>query len=208
MLSGYVRASKADGSQVLDLQRAALLAAGVTPQKLYEDPASGWDDDRPGLAECLESLHTGDTLVVWKLDRLDADLPHLVNLVHDLSVRGIGLKVLTGEGAAIDTTAPDGRLVPGFFAALAECERELLAERTPPGPARARGIPRKMTAAQLLIAQAAMGKPETKVSGLCAELGISAQTLYRHVDPRGELRPDSLRLLGERGIRPSRPPPE
>jgi hypothetical protein len=110
---------------------------------------------------------------------------------------------------------PLGELRPNGLRLLGERgisphKRELVVERTRVGPPqpRARSIPRKMTAAQLLIAQAAMGKPETKVSGLCAELGISAQTLYRHVDPRGELRPDSLRLLGERGIRPSRPPPE
>jgi DNA invertase Pin-like site-specific DNA recombinase len=206
MLLGYARVSKADGSQVLDLQRDALLADGVTAERLYEDRASGRRDDRPGLDACLKSLRTGDALVVWKLDRLGRDLRHLVNLVHDLTSRGIGLKVLAGEGAAIDTTTANGRLMFGFFAALAEFERELIVERTRAGLASARargrhgGWPHKMTAAKLRTAQAAMGKPETKIADLCAELGIARQTLYRHVDPRGKLRSDGLKLLGERGI--------
>ncbi len=91
-----MRVSKADGSQVLDLQRDALLAAGVTTERLYEDHASGKRDDRPGLEACLKSLRKGDTLVAWKLDRLGRDLRHLVNLVHDLTGRSVGLKVLAG----------------------------------------------------------------------------------------------------------------
>ena len=108
MLVGYVRVSKADGSQTVDLQRDALLAAGVHAAHLYDDLASGRSDDRPGLASCLKALRDGDTLVVWKLDRLGRNLHHLVNTVHDLTARGVGLKVLTGQGAAIDTTTPAG----------------------------------------------------------------------------------------------------
>lgn len=100
-------------------QRDALIAAGVAPAHLYEDRASGRRDERPGLAACLEALREGDTLVLWKLDRLGRDLRHLVNTVHDLTTRGIGLRVLTGHGAAIDTTTPAGKLVFGIFAALA-----------------------------------------------------------------------------------------
>ena len=87
MLIGYMRVSKADGSQTLDLQCDALLAAGVEPGHLYEDQASGKRDDRPGLEACLKALRQGDTLVAWKLDRLGRDLRHLVNLVHDLTRR-------------------------------------------------------------------------------------------------------------------------
>ena len=141
MLVGYMRVSKADGSQVVDLQRDALVAAGVDDRHLYEDAASGKQDDRPGLAACLKALRPGDTLVVWKLDRLGRNLRHLVNVVHDLTARGIGFKVLTGHGASIDTTSPSGKLVFGIFAALAEFERELIVERTKAGiaAARARG---------------------------------------------------------------------
>jgi DNA invertase Pin-like site-specific DNA recombinase len=91
--------SKVDGSQVLDLQRDALAAAGVAAAQLYEDRASGRRDDRPGLAVCLKALRSGDILVVWKLDRLGRDLRHLANLVHDLTARGVGLQVLAGEGS-------------------------------------------------------------------------------------------------------------
>lgn len=200
-LIGYARVSKADGSQVHNLQRDALSLAGVESDKIYEDAASGKKDDRPGLVACLKALRSGDTLVVWKLDRLGRDLRHLVNLVDDLTKRNIGLKVLAGEGASIDTSTANGRLVFGIFAALAEFERALIIERTKAGleAARARGrnggAPFKMTPAKLRLAQASMGKPETKVADLCAELGITRQTLYRFVGPKGELRSDGERLL-------------
>src|SRR5580658_10356435 len=166
MFVGYIRISKADGSQVTDLQRDALLAAGVDAGHFYEDAASGKQDDRPGLAACLKALREGDTLVVRKLDRLGRDLRHLVNTVHDLTARGIGFKVLTGHGASIDTTSASGKLVFGIFAALAEFERELIIERTKAGMAAARargrngGRPYKMTPAKLRLATAAMGQRE------------------------------------------------
>lgn len=200
-LIGYARVSKADGSQVHDLQRDALAQAGVDARNVYEDAASGKKEDRPGLTACLKALRRGDTLVVWKLDRLGRDLRHLVNLVDDLTQRHVGLKVLAGEGASIDTSTANGRLVFGIFAALAEFERALIIERTKAGLAAARargrngGAPFKMTPAKLRLAQAAMGKPETKVADLCAELGITRQTLYRFVDPKGALRTDGERLL-------------
>ena len=201
MLIGYMRVSKADGSQTTDLQRDALVVAGVDPKHLYEDQASGKREDRPGLAACLKALREGDTLAVWKLDRLGRDLRHLINTVHDLTARGVGLKVLSGHGAAIDTTTAAGKLVFGIFAALAEFERELISERTVAGLASARargrsgGRPFKMTPAKLRLAMAAMGKPETKVGTLCEELAVTRQTLYRHVSPKGELRPDGEKLI-------------
>lgn len=199
---GYARVSKSDGSQTTDLQSDALLTAGVKQEYIYQDHASGKRDDRPGLQNCLKALREGDTLIVWKLDRLGRDLRHLINIVHDLTSRNIGLKVLTGHGAAIDTTTPAGKLVFGIFAALAEFEREMIKERTIAGmqAARARGRkggrPYKMTAAKLRLAMAAMGNAETKIGSLCEELGITKQTLYRHVSPKGELREDGEKLLG------------
>ena len=112
MLIGYARVSKADGSQSLDLQRDALQAAGIDAVNVYHDFASGVRDDRPGLDSCLRALRKGDVLVVWKLDRLGRNLAHLVNTVQDLSARGVGLRVLAGQGAQIDTTTAAGRLVP------------------------------------------------------------------------------------------------
>src|SRR3954453_6673036 len=200
-----MRISKADGSQVLDLQRDSLIAAGVKPSRLYQDQASGKKDDRPGLEACLKSLRAGDTLIVWKLDRLGRNLRHLVNTIHDLMERQIGLRVLSGQGANIDTTTAGGRLVFGIFAALAEFERELIRERTIAGlsSARARGRnggrPYTMTPAKLRLAQAAMAKRDTKVGDLCKELGVTRQTLYRFVDPKGELRADGTKLLKRKG---------
>jgi len=201
MLIGYMRVSKADGSQTTDLQRDALISAGIAADHIYEDRASGKLDARPGLDSALKALREGDTLVVWKLDRLGRDLRHLVNTVHDLAQRGVGFKVLSGHGASIDTTTPAGKLVFGIFAALAEFERELISERTKAGLASARargrtgGAPYKMTAAKLRLAMASMGRPETKVGVLCNELGITRQTLYRHVAPDGSLREDGEKLL-------------
>jgi DNA invertase Pin-like site-specific DNA recombinase len=155
---------------------------------------------------CLKALREGDVLVVWKLDRLGRDLRHLINTVHDLTTQGIGLKVLTGHRAGLDTTTAAGKLVFGIFAALAEFERELIAERTRAGLAAARargrkgGAPFKMTPAKLRLAMAAMGQPETKVSALYKGLGITWQTLYRHVGPQGELRPDGHKPLGSRRV--------
>jgi DNA invertase Pin-like site-specific DNA recombinase len=201
MLIGYMRVSKADGSQVLDLQRDALLAAGVHAANIYEDLASGRLDARPGLTACPKALRKGDTLLVWKLDRLGRNLHHLVNTVHELTTRGVGFQVLTGHGASINTSTPEGNLVFGIFAALAEFERELVSERTKVGLASARARGRKgggqykMTPAKLRLAMAAMGQPHTVVSELCKELGVTRQTLYRHLGPDGSLRKDGQKML-------------
>jgi len=201
MLIGYARVSKADGSQVLDLQRDALVEAGVSAKDIYEDKASGKRDDRPSLAACLKALRKGDVLVVWKLDRLGRDLRHLVNTVQELADRGIGFKVLAGQGADIDTTTANGKLVFGIFAALAEFERELISERTRAGLAAARARGRKggrkfaLTKAQVHLAQAAMGKREMQVTELCEELGVTRVTLYRYVAPDGELRDHGRQVL-------------
>lgn len=203
-LIGYIRVSKSDGSQITDLQRDALASAGVVAEQLYEDKASGKWEDRPELSNCLKALRSGDTLIVWKLDRLGRDLRHLVNTVHGLTERGVGLKVLTGQGAAIDTTTASGKLVFGIFAALAEFERELISERTKAGLASARargrkgGRPHKMTLSKVRLAQASMGQPDTHVGDLCRELGITRQTLYRHVSPTGELRDAGRKIIAKR----------
>ena len=201
-LLGYCRVSKADGTQTLDLQRDALLAAGVEPGNIYDDHASGKRDDRPGLEACMKALRSGDVLVVWKLDRLGRSLHHLVGTVHELNKRDIGLKVLTG--APIDTTSPAGKLVFGIFASLAEFERELIVERTKAGLASARARGRhggrkpKITRSILLRAQAAMKDRGTKPSELADELGISTQTLYRHIAPDGTLRRDGEKVMARR----------
>ncbi len=119
MQIGYIRVSKNDGSQVFDLQQDALVESGVDSERIYKDQASGRRDDRPGLQACLKALQPGNTLVVWKLDRLGRSLKHLVSIVDDLNNREIGFKVLAGTGAQINTTTSNGRLVFGIFAAIA-----------------------------------------------------------------------------------------
>ncbi len=134
MLIGYVRISTDGDRQSTDLQRDALLAAGLDARHIYSDRLSGSRDDRPGLKACLEYLNAGDTLVVWKLDRLGRSLSHLLALVTDLKERGVGFRSLT-EG--MDTTTPQGKLLFSVFGALAEFERALIRERVKAGLAAA-----------------------------------------------------------------------
>lgn len=203
MLIGYARVSKADGSQVFDLQRDALVKAGVEEQRIYHDQASGKLDSRPGLDSCLKALRQGDTLIVWKLDRLGRDLRHLVNTVQDLSERDIGFQVLTGQGADINTHSASGKLVFGIFAALAEFERDLIKERTKAGLAAARARGRiggrkfALSKSQVRLAQAAMANRDTPVSELCEELGITRATLYRYISPDGKLRKYGEQVLAQ-----------
>jgi len=203
MLIGYARVSKADGSQSLDLQIDALIKLGVKKENIYEEKISGRISDRPELDNCIRSLRKNDTLVVWKLDRLGRSLKHLVSIVDELNERGIGLRVLQGQGANIDTSTPTGRMLFGIFSTLAEYERELIRERTVAGleSARARGKKggRKFGLTKNLVrmAEAAMKNKDTNVSELCRELKISRQTLYRYVSPDGELREYGKQVLGK-----------
>jgi DNA invertase Pin-like site-specific DNA recombinase len=201
MLIGYMRVSKNDGSQNLDLQRDALIAAGVHKDHIYQDMASGKKENRPELMACLKALQPGNTLVVWKLDRLGRDLKNLITIVDDLRQKNIGFKVLAGHGAQIDTSTPNGRLVFGLFAALAEFERELIIERTNAGlkAARARGRmggrPRKMDAATLRMAMAAMADPKSVAYEVAKKLNITTATLYSYVNSDGSLKEAGRRLL-------------
>lgn len=201
MLIGYMRVSKADGSQALDLQKDALINAGVLPDRIYEDLASGRFDDRPGLISCLKALQPGNTLVVWKLDRLGRNLRHLVNTIEDLKLKGIGFKVLTSQGAQIDTTTPQGKLVFGMFAALAEFERELIIERTKAGLASARargrlgGRPRKMDATTLHMAMNAMKETKSIARDVAKRLGLTTTTLYAYINGDGSPKEAGVKLL-------------
>jgi len=201
MLVGYVRVSKSDGSQLVDLQKDALLKLGVKEEYIYEDLASGRFDNRPGLLSCLKSLREGDTLIVWKLDRLGRNLRHLVSIVDDLQKKSVGFKVLTGHGANIDTTTSNGRLVFGIFAALAEFERELISERTKAGlqAARARGRkggrPKKMDLPTLKLAMNAMSDPKTVAADISKRLGITTATLYTYINGDGSLKEPGTKLM-------------
>ena len=201
MLIGYARVSKADNSQVLDLQIDALTNSGVNEENIYTDKISGSKDERPGLENCLKALRQDDVLVVYKLDRLGRNLKHLIQTVEDLTKRKIGFKVLSGQGVNIDTTTPAGKMIFSIFGALAEFERELIIERTKAGlqSARARGRVggRKfnLSKAQVRLAEASMKNRDTSVAEFCKELKITRATLYKYVSPEGELRDYGKRVL-------------
>ncbi len=148
----------------------------------------------------------GDAIVVWKLDRIDRSLQHVVGLVGDLQKRGVGLKVLTGD---VDTTTATGRLVFGIFATLAEFERELIHERTMAGLAAARargragGRPRVMTTQKLKAAMAMMADRDNIARDVAAQLGVSVSTLYAYVDAKGQPRERATDLLGPRRPKPT-----
>ena len=205
MLIGYARVSKADGIQLLDLQRDSLIGAGVAEERICEDRVSGRHDHRPGLDACLKALQPDYTFMVWKLDRLGRNLKHLVTTVDELHARGVGLRVLAGAGVEIDTTTANGRLIFDIFAALAEFERELSAERTRAGlvAARARGRlggrPRKMDAAMLRMAMRAMASRDTKAQDLAQRLGITTTTLYMYVNGDGTAKEPGQKLLDALG---------
>ena len=197
MLVGYMRVSTAE--QNLALQRDALLAAGIAPERIYKDTCSSTVTNRPGLARALEVVREGDALVIWKLDRIGCSLGHVVELVGGLQKHGIGLKVLTG---GIDTTSSTGRLVFGIFATLAEFERDLILERTMAGLAAARargrigGRPRLMTRAKLRTAMTMMADRGNAATDVAEQLGISISTLYAYVDGEGQAKPRARKLLG------------
>ena len=139
MLLGYMRISTRE--QKFDLQRDALLAAGVADRYLYQDVASGAKHARPGLAACLKALHPGDTLVVWKLDRVARSLLHLLEILQDLQDRQVELHILEGIGAQMNPSTSEGKLFLSMLGAFAEFERTLIRERVVAGlvAARARG---------------------------------------------------------------------
>jgi DNA invertase Pin-like site-specific DNA recombinase len=178
MLIGYARVSTHE--QTLNLQQDALSKTGCT--KIFTDTASGVKTERIGLEEALNYVRKGDTLVVWRLDRLGRSLPHLITTMADLLERGIGFKSLTEN---IDTTTSGGKLIFHIFGALAEFERNLIRERTQAGlvAARARGKkggrPKALTARQLSIAQSLYNDKQHSIAEICRTLKISRATLYR-----------------------------
>lgn len=178
---GYARVSTKE--QNTESQEEALLRAGCS--RIYRDIASGALSERSGLEQCLKDLSKGDTLVVWKLDRLGRSLPHLVQVVAFLREKGISFKSLT-EGV-VDTTNPAGELIFSVFAALAQFERGLIRERTQAGLAAARekgriggrpSLSQNDRKVQLALEMAAKGM---KIKDICQALRISRSTYYRYL---------------------------
>ena len=184
MLIGYARVSTHD--QTLALQQDALNSAGC--DSVFTDTASGALSERPGLAEAFSHLRPGDTLVVWRLDRLGRSLQHLIQTVTALDKRGIGFRSIT---EAIDTTTSGGKLVFHIFGALAEFERDIIKERTQAGlqAARARGRlggrpKREASSRKVAMAKALYADKTNSVQEICKALGISRATLYRYLDQK------------------------
>jgi len=177
---GYARISTAE--QNLTLQTDALSAVGC--ERIFVETSSGAQRDRPELAKALDYMRSGDTLVVWKLDRLARSMRQLIDTVELLQSRGMGFRSLT---EAIDTTTAGGMLVFHIFGALAEFERAMIRERTRAGleAARARGRKGgrrpKLTKADLRVATTLLRDPEIGVAEVADRIGVSPATLYRHL---------------------------
>src|SRR3954465_2219798 len=179
MLIGYARVSTLD--QTLALQQDALTAAGC--EQLYTDTVSGSVTERPGLTQALSHLRTGDTLVVWRLDRLGRSLAHLIDTIRQLQERDIGFRSLQEQ---IDTTTSGGKLVFHVFGALAEFERDLIRERTHAGLAAARargqlfGRPKVLSPRKVEQLRTLAKDERTTVREICQSLRISRATFYRY----------------------------
>ena len=180
MLVGYARVSTRD--QDAELQRVALLEAGC--DRIFEETASGAQRERPQLAAALDYMREGDTLVVWKLDRLARSLKQLIETVEHLNSCEVGFLSLTEN---IDTTTPGGRLIFHIFGALAEFERSMIKERTMAGLAAARahgrvgGRPPALKEEDVRAAIALLADPKITVAEVAKRMGISPATLYRHL---------------------------
>ena len=187
MLVGYMRVSTDGNRQVMDLQRDALLAAGVDERHLFEDHASGSRGDRAGLAKALAFLRPDDCLVVWKLDRLGRSLSHLLATVNELKQRGIAFRSLTEQ---MDTTTPQGEFLFHVFGALAQFERSLTQERVKAGLAAAQrrgrrgGRPIAIDVEKLTAVVAALDGGATKAAA-CRTFGIKRSTLIDSLDRIG-----------------------
>ena len=183
-LIGYARVSTDD--QNIDLQLDALVKSGCQKDNIYFDKVSGAKSDRPGLKKCMDSLQKGDTLIVWRLDRLGRSMSHLVSTIEDLKERGIGFRSICD--GAIDTTTASGELVFNMFSSLAQFERRLIQERTKAGlsAARARGKiggRKKIKAGdpKVIMAKTMHQDKGLSIDDICLSLKISRATFYRYL---------------------------
>jgi DNA invertase Pin-like site-specific DNA recombinase len=183
-LVGYARVSTDD--QDLSLQMDSLIGLGVPQSDIFTDKISGAKTDRPGLGACLAKLQQGDTLVVWRLDRLGRSMHHLVELIEELRDRGIGFRSVSD--GLIDTTSPSGELIFHIFSALAQFERRLIQERTKAGLASARSRGRHggrpqidLDEAKVRAARRLHDDHTLNIDDICNTLRISRSTYYRYI---------------------------
>lgn len=190
MIIGYARVSTQDQNPQLQLD--ALSAAGC--EQVFHETATGTLRERPELATCLRMLRKGDTLVVWKLDRLARSLKDLVEIIHDLHQRGVGFRSVT---ESIDTTSSGGRLVFHIFGALAEFEHSLIRERTIAGLAAARARGRKggrkpaLSPADVRKAAAMLADPNITKAEIAKHFGVSRVTLNAALTRAGVVDPQA-----------------
>ena len=194
MKIGYARVSTDEQTHALQLD--ALKAAGC--EQIYQDTITGVREARSGLTQTLSHLRAGDTLVVWKLDRLGRTLKQLIDLMNQFNTQGIGFQSLTEQ---IDTTTPGGKLIFHIFAALAEFERDVIRERTQAGlaAARARGkkggrprVKQLNDAKKVALARKLYADKESSIASICSTLGVSRTTLYRYLKTNEASTPDAV----------------
>lgn len=183
MIIGYARVSTED--QNLDLQFDALKEAGC--ERIFEDKISGLKTERDGLSQAMQSLRQGDTLVVWKLDRLGRSLQHLISVINELKEEGVYFRSLKEN---LDTSSSTGKLIFHIFGALCEFERDIIRDRTLAGLQSARkrgrvgGRPKIMDAGKVKLAKTLMDDRSRSVGEICEILGVSKATLYRYLKGR------------------------
>jgi DNA invertase Pin-like site-specific DNA recombinase len=198
-LAGYARVSTAD--QDMQLQLNALAQAGCAPADIFIDTLSGANTERPGLKKCLAELKRGDTLLVWRLDRLGRSMPHLVSIVESLGRQGIGFRSLCD--GAIDTTTASGELIFNIFSSLAQFERKLIQERTRAGLEAARARGRKggrkkllSTNPKVVMAKRMHANHGMNIQDICKTLKISRASFYRYIELGEKSSEESLETNG------------
>lgn len=190
---GYMRVSTADGSQKFDMQETALIEAGVSPNKIYSDMASGASDDREGMKYMLKSLNPGDTVVVWKLDRLGRNVKYLVNIIDELIKKNVHLEILTGACHGINMTTPEGRMFFHMAATFAQFERDLIRERIVAGIAEAQrrgtksGRKFKFSKYDIQTIQH-MIKASVPKAEIARRFHVTTQTIFNYFTPEGEIK--------------------
>lgn len=190
---GYMRVSTADGSQKFDMQETALIEAGVSADKIYSDMASGASDDREGMKYMLKSLNPGDTVVVWKLDRLGRNVKYLVNIIDELIKKNVHLEILTGACHGINMTTPEGRMFFHMAATFAQFERDLIRERIVAGIAEAQrrgtksGRKFKFSKYDIQTIQH-MIKASVPKAEIARRFHVTTQTIFNYFTPDGEIK--------------------